>query len=213
MDVGTQTQSEDDFIDAAGLSEDPDLNDEWSDPLGFTEPELFSPQEDDHGNTFMLVVDVTGMKPFPVVWCTCANTDRVLHCIDSQMLPASHHDIKTVFTFRMLKHFRLANLEAKTSAYQYHHMLRRITNSAFPHLVPNRYTEFVRVTREWRNLIYLRWHGFGIRAEESGPENTMADSLDVKLATPGPADLALFCPACPQPGINLPDDWKTKYSE
>lgn len=25
---------------------------------------------------------------------------------------------------------------------------------------------------------------------------------------PGPAELALFCPACPQPGINLPTDWK-----
>lgn len=25
---------------------------------------------------------------------------------------------------------------------------------------------------------------------------------------PGVGDLALFCPACPQPGINLPPDWK-----
>jgi hypothetical protein len=24
---------------------------------------------------------------------------------------------------------------------------------------------------------------------------------------PGPGDLALFCPACPQPGINLADNW------
>jgi hypothetical protein len=24
--------------------------------------------------------------------------------------------------------------------------------------------------------------------------------------------MAVFCPACPQPGINLPDDWKTKYT-
>jgi hypothetical protein len=25
---------------------------------------------------------------------------------------------------------------------------------------------------------------------------------------PGPRELAIFCPACPQPGVNLPDDWK-----
>ena len=25
--------------------------------------------------------------------------------------------------------------------------------------------------------------------------------------------LALFCPACPQPGINLEDDWKQRYPE
>jgi hypothetical protein len=26
---------------------------------------------------------------------------------------------------------------------------------------------------------------------------------------PGNGDLADFCPACPQPGINLPEDWHT----
>ncbi|KAF8258200.1 hypothetical protein EI94DRAFT_1774246 [Lactarius quietus] len=25
--------------------------------------------------------------------------------------------------------------------------------------------------------------------------------------------MAIFCPACPQPGINLPDDWKIRYNE
>jgi hypothetical protein len=25
---------------------------------------------------------------------------------------------------------------------------------------------------------------------------------------PGHGDLALFCAACPQPGINLPDSWQ-----
>jgi hypothetical protein len=24
--------------------------------------------------------------------------------------------------------------------------------------------------------------------------------------------MAMFCPACPQPGVNLPDDWKTRYT-
>lgn len=28
---------------------------------------------------------------------------------------------------------------------------------------------------------------------------------------PRQGDLALFCPACPQPGINLPPEWKSKY--
>jgi hypothetical protein len=26
--------------------------------------------------------------------------------------------------------------------------------------------------------------------------------------TPTPGTLAIFCPSCPQPGINLPPDWK-----
>lgn len=30
-------------------------------------------------------------------------------------------------------------------------------------------------------------------------------------ATPDGA-MAIFCPACPQPGINLPKDWKMQYT-
>ena len=29
---------------------------------------------------------------------------------------------------------------------------------------------------------------------------------------PEDGSMAIFCPACPQPGLNLPDDWQTKYS-
>ena len=32
------------------------------------------------------------------------------------------------------------------------------------------------------------------------PENGVSDDA-----------MAVFCPACPQPGINLPKDWHTKY--
>ena len=40
----------------------------------------------------------------------------------------------------------------------------------------------------------LKWAGFGHKE---------ADPMNV---TPG--ELGIFCPACPQPRINLPDDWK-----
>ena len=30
--------------------------------------------------------------------------------------------------------------------------------------------------------------------------------------TPEDGSMAIFCPACPQPGINLPPNWKEKYS-
>lgn len=55
----------------------------------------------------------------------------------------------------------------------------------------NRYRELLRVSRQWRNLKEWKWFGFGHRKE-----------------IPGPAEMALFCPACPQPGINLPETWK-----
>ena len=57
------------------------------------------------------------------------------------------------------------------------------------------YRELMRVSRMWRDLSNRKRGGFG---------------HDTKL-NPGPGDLAIFFPACPQPGINLPDDWATKY--
>ena len=60
----------------------------------------------------------------------------------------------------------------------------------------NRYRELIRVGRQWRNLKERKWFGFGHQDKQ-----------------PGPAELALFCPACPQPGINLPDNWKDDPEE
>lgn len=55
----------------------------------------------------------------------------------------------------------------------------------------DRYRELLRVSRQWRNLKEWKWFGFGHRKD-----------------IPGPAEMALFCPACPQPSINLPEGWK-----
>lgn len=49
----------------------------------------------------------------------------------------------------------------------------------------------MRVSREWRHLKTLKWYGFAHQDED-----------------PGPGELVTFCPSCPQPGINLPDNWR-----
>ena len=55
----------------------------------------------------------------------------------------------------------------------------------------DRYRELLRTSRLWRNIKYRKWNGFG----------------HGDLRKPGSGSLALFCAACPQPGINLPTDW------
>ncbi len=47
------------------------------------------------------------------------------------------------------------------------------------------------MSRQWRNMKARLSAGFGHRQDQ------------VK-----PGDLAVRCPACPQPGVNLPDNWK-----
>lgn len=50
------------------------------------------------------------------------------------------------------------------------------------------------MVREWRHVKVLKRTGRG--HEPGGADATTA------------GELALQCPACPQPGVNLPDDWK-----
>jgi len=59
----------------------------------------------------------------------------------------------------------------------------------------NLYRQLLRTSRQWRDLKTRMEQGLGHRPEMQTPDGSMAT----------------FCPACPQPGVNLPDDWKTKY--
>jgi hypothetical protein len=58
--------------------------------------------------------------------------------------------------------------------------------------IKNRYRELIHVSRQWRDL--QRRKQFGLGHDE-----------DMLLEN---GSLALFCPACPQPGINLPTNWQ-----
>jgi hypothetical protein len=52
----------------------------------------------------------------------------------------------------------------------------------------------MRVSRQWRKVQLMHQHGFA----------------PVTGKIPGPGDLAEFCPACPQPGVNLKENWVTE---
>ncbi|KAI6124226.1 hypothetical protein EDD16DRAFT_1703920 [Pisolithus croceorrhizus] len=75
----------------------------------------------------------------------------------------------------------------------FYQKLKRFTNNAFPER--DRYRELMRVSWLWRDLKHRKWFGFG---HDAGKD-------------PGDGGLSLFCPACPQPGLNLPADWKVQY--
>ncbi|KAG1906159.1 uncharacterized protein F5891DRAFT_1125607 [Suillus fuscotomentosus] len=134
------------------------------------------------------IVDKSGMHTHLVKYCTCPNAAAAdIQMFQMGLFPASFLESKTAFTFDVLNDFLLDNLECGTSAMNYYSKLRRMTTTVFPHLVPDRYRELMRVTRQWRKLKLLKRNGFG------------HEEKDVR-----PGDLALFCPACPQPGINTP---------
>ena len=109
------------------------------------------------------------------------------------LVPTSFERYKTIFTHGVLDDFRLTNLECKASAYQYFQKIRRQTSPMSPDSVPNLYHELRRMSRLWRWMKKLKWAGMAHRR--------------VFTIDPEPGELANFCPTCPQPGINIPDDW------
>ncbi|KAF8964535.1 hypothetical protein BDZ97DRAFT_1918967 [Flammula alnicola] len=110
------------------------------------------------------------------------------------MVASSFTCIRTLFLLALLDYFRLCNLELKASAYQFDQLLRRLTLLIGTADIPNLYHEFRRMGRLWQWMKKLKWAGYG---------HNQQDPMQ-----PPPGSLANFCPACPQPGINLPDDWK-----
>jgi len=102
--------------------------------------------------------------------------------------------IRTLFTTSVLDFFRYSNLEMKASAYQFFQLLRRVTMPFAPTEVVNFYQELRRLSRTWCWMKKLKWAGFGHK--------------QANVMKPGLGELSVFCPACPQPGINIADDWR-----
>ncbi|KAH9913117.1 uncharacterized protein B0H18DRAFT_860401, partial [Fomitopsis serialis] len=138
------------------------------------------------------VVDITGVHMVCVVWCSCPSGDSDhLQLLAMGLYPATVKQPATAFTFRALDDFLLANKISGNAAQSYFERLRRLTSPSFPDDVPDRYRELLRVSRQWRNLKYRKWYGFGHGRSDIGP-----------------GSLALACVACPRPGVNLLPGWE-----
>ena len=150
---------------------------------------------DTMGNPWLTLVDTTGIHQIQVHYCRC--TDGCLVPEHVQLLrvglyPATITMPRTAFTFRVLDDYLLLNLETKATPQHFLAKLQRSTTNHFPDALPDRYRELLRVIRQWRNLKQQQNAGLAY----TGQSNTK------------PGGLALFCPACPQPDINLPVDWQ-----
>ena len=153
-----------------------------------------APRHDGLKNDYTRVIHTNGIHQIGLVTCGCLGSNNIhADLVYSKLIPASFSIYKTIFTIDVLDDFRLSNLECKASAYQYFQKLRRRTAPTAPASTSNFYQELLRMSRLWRWLKKKKWAGHG--------------HMSVGSKEPSPI-LANFCPACPQPGINLPDDWQ-----
>ena len=131
-----------------------------------------------------------------------------MQLLQARLYPASTACPRTAFTFRVLDDFLVSNKVSGCPAQSYYEHIRRVSDSAFPDKVPvsgmkrpllvvnphacqNRTRELLRVSRQWRNLKLRKWNGYGL------------DRGDV-----AEGGLAVSCPACPRPGVNLLPGWE-----
>ncbi|KAF8841146.1 hypothetical protein BDN67DRAFT_980514 [Paxillus ammoniavirescens] len=145
--------------------------------------EFFTPEKchiDNHGNNLLMV-------PF----CRANVLTIYLSECNVGLYPATQKSLRTTFTFQALDTFRLMNLECKVTAMSFNKYLRWITNPLLPNASPDRYMELLRVSWQWRYLQNKLNFGF----------------FNDGKTKPKDGDFTYFCAACPQPGINLAENW------
>ncbi|KAJ3500804.1 hypothetical protein NLJ89_g9630 [Agrocybe chaxingu] len=144
----------------------------------------------------MHVLHTNGIHEVSIDYCGC---DRALpqhiQLLRRRLYPASQLITKNCATFDLLNLLEKLSLTTKASMYDFYRGLEKLTDNTGVHKPKSRYRVLHRMVLQWRHLKLLKWAG---RAY---------DPAGVCATTPG--ELALRCPSCPHPGINLPDDWET----
>ncbi|KAI0653954.1 hypothetical protein C8Q70DRAFT_1048186 [Cubamyces menziesii] len=145
------------------------------------------------------VVDLNGRHVISVQFCGCDKAgnagDHVQQLLRRRLYPATDVEPNTAFTFSLLAHYHIQSLQGKISMYDYYTSVERLTDNTGTQRVSDRYRAFMRVVAQWRHLKRLKRSGRG--HDPAGVEGTQA------------GELAVRCPACPQPNINLPSNWAT----
>lgn len=80
-----------------------------------------------------VIIDTTGVHEISVGFCGCYNApDLFIQLLRAKLFPATSRQPQTAFTFSLLELFQILNLEARTSAFDFVHALRRMTDATQP---------------------------------------------------------------------------------
>ncbi|KAJ7488629.1 hypothetical protein B0H11DRAFT_1720431 [Mycena galericulata] len=147
-----------------------------------------------------VVVTSNGIHEVGLNFCNCSTAQpHDIQLMRARWYPATGKNPRTAGTFSVLRQYHLMALESKCSGSEFYNSLARETDNSGTEPVRDRYDKFLRMTREWRHLQMLKRAG-------RGHDPTGVDGMRV-------GECALLCPACPQPGKNLPPDWKNAPKE
>ncbi|KAJ7033004.1 hypothetical protein C8F04DRAFT_958270 [Mycena alexandri] len=142
-----------------------------------------------------VVIDVHGIHEVALDFCACETAQpHDIQLLRARWYPSTGKLPRTAATFKVLRRFHLTTLESHCAVKAFYLSIAREADNTGTVPIRDRYDELLRMTREWRHLEMLKRAGRG--HDPAGVEATQA------------GECALLCPACPQPGKNLPPDWK-----
>jgi hypothetical protein len=98
----------------------------------------------------------------------------------------------------VLDQFLTLMYQAKTTMYNYYSVLEKLTNNTGIK-PPNRYQAFLRIVREYTHLLMLK---------RAGREHAKSGAMGTAQG-----ELAVRCPCCPLPGVNLLENWENAPPE
>jgi hypothetical protein len=148
----------------------------------------------------MVVIHTNGIHEVAFQYCGCSHAIPVhIQLLRRQIYPSSQLRIKTCASFELLDLLHKLSLTTKASMYDFYRALEKLTNNTGIGTPKSKYRPLFRMSLQWRHLKLLKWAG---RAHDStGPEGT------------SPGELALRCPSCPYPEINIPLGWQSVSSD
>ncbi|KAJ7763733.1 hypothetical protein B0H16DRAFT_1311081, partial [Mycena metata] len=157
------------------------------------------------GDDFALI-DNNGVHDLGVDFCGCGYGGlQTRQLFRARLWAATTTYPKTAATFSVLRKHHLMTFESKCSAQEFYESVARQTDNI--HYKKNkqpdhkkdhkdRYPEFLRMTKQWRCVQSLKRAACG------------HDPKGLTLTRDKEGCCALLCPACLQPGKNLPPGWE-----
>ncbi|KAJ7020502.1 hypothetical protein C8F04DRAFT_1274966 [Mycena alexandri] len=153
----------------------------------------------DAGPKGFVVLHTNGIHEVAVDFCGCEGAlsagSHEIQLLRAGWYPATHERPQTCATVVLLERFHVEALESKTTLYHEYSALEKLTDNT-GNKPPDRYHEFIRMCRQWFHLILLKHGARAIAYSPSGVEGTAE------------GELAVLCPGCPRPGVNLPEGWE-----
>ncbi|KAG2119820.1 uncharacterized protein F5147DRAFT_742104 [Suillus discolor] len=146
-------------------------------------------------NDDFVLIDTDGIYEIGLDFCGCETAQtHTKQLLRNRWFPSTSTNPRTTATFRVLRQYHILSFESKASAHKFYHTLVHLTDNTGLSKRKDRYEAFMRMVREWRHLKMVKRFGRG------------HDSHGVDATSPG--ECAVLCPACTQPGKNLPHGWE-----